>query len=315
MKRKILLALILCAISSWAQLLSPFTAAEGIRGAIHAMTQAGITALGVDAIYTTGDTSLLSALGSNAAQTLTLRFDFRSGTNTMWIYSTQGKTSSQRDTTILYAIIKVIGIYQAFPLFGIAGLDQLTRLRGEQLLPATFMNSNIMAQKISANPTFQSYRERYPRSILLGANLAAVRQTPTSPPQPLWSVMIGEGTMMQPSNVLNCFIPAADTHGIAQCFEVPFNSVASSAAADEWSIFPNPANDIVVVSIPEHAQLHHASIDIATLQGDILAHYTLSTIGAGNAITIPTSSMANGAYILRYRSPQAVRTFLLVVAR
>lgn len=315
MKRGIFPALILCAVSTWAQLLAPFTAAEGVREAMRAMSQAGITALGVDAIYTSGDTSLLSALGGPAGQTLTLRFDFQRGTNTMWLYSTQGKTSAQRDTTILYAVIKVVAIYQSFPLFGIPGLDQLAQLRGEQLLPATFMNSNVMAQKLWANATFQSYRALHPQSILLGANIASVRRTPTSSPQPLWSVMIGEGTLMQPTDVLNCFIPAADTSGTAQCFEVPFNSATSYAAIDEWSIFPNPANDIIALSIPERAQLHHATIDIATLQGDILAHYTLSTIGAGNAITIPTSSMANGAYILRYRSPQEVRTLLFMVAR
>lgn len=297
------------------QLLAPFTAADGVRTATQTAQQAGISSPGVDAIYTTGDTSLLSQVGGSIGSSLSLNFSFDRGTNTVWLYSVRGKTSTDRDTSVMYAVIKLVAIYQAFPLFGIAGLDQLEQMRGDVALPATFMNSDIMVQKLAADSVFRAFRQARPRSILLGASLASIRATPTSQPAPLWSVMIGEGTLMQPTPpTLNCFVDASDASGAARCFELPVTSVGSDAS-EAWTLLPNPASDVVAVRVPFEELLHGATIEICSLRGERLADYTISTISASNAITVPVSSLASGMYLLRYRSARTVRTLPLVIAR
>ncbi|GBD05400.1 hypothetical protein HRbin20_00983 [bacterium HR20] len=319
MKPQLVVALLSFVVhaSAWAQLLAPFTAAEGASAAIRTATQSGISNVATDAIYTTGDTSLLANLGGGIGSTVTLAFDFQRGTNTVWIYSISGKASSGTDTTLLYAVVKVVALYQAFPLFGVPGLDQLGQLRGEQALPASFMNSNIMVQKLAADSVFRTFRQLHPRSILLGASLASVRSSPTSSPQPLWSVQIGEGTLLRPTSaVLTCFVPATDTSGTARCIEVPLASAESSLFPSQLEIFPNPiSGDMAAVRLPVDALSSQATLRIYSLDGRTLAEYQLSNLAAGQAIAVPVSSLGAGIYMLHYRTAQTVRIAPLVVTR
>lgn len=303
--------------SSQAQLLAPFTAAEGMGTVIRTATQAGISNAAADAIYTTGDTSLLANLGSGIGRTITLAFDFQRGTNTLWLYSISGKTMGGTDTSLIYAAIKVVAIYQAFPLFGIPGLDQLGQLRGERSLPTTFMNSNVMVRKLAADSTFRTYRQHHPRAILHGASVASVRSSPASQPTPLWSVQIGEGTLLQPtSGVLTCFVPAADTSGVARCIEIPLASVEQDLSPSTMEIFPNPATgDMIALRVPIDALRAEASLRLCSLDGRTLAEYHLFHLAAGQAIAVPISSLAAGIYMLQYRAAEKVLLAPLVVTR
>jgi len=300
-----------------AQLLAPFTAAEGASAAIRTATQSGISNAATDAIYTTGDTSLLANLGGGIGSTVTLAFDFQRGTNTLWLYSISGKASNGADTTLIYAVVKVVALYQAFPLFGIPGFDRLGQLRGEQALPATFMNSNVMVRKLAADSTFQTFRQQHPRSILLGASLASVRPSPMSQPAPLWSVQIGEGTLVRPTSaVLTCFVPATDTSGTARCIEVPLASAETPVSPNRLDIFPNPASgDMVAIRLPIDALSSHATLRMCSLDGRALAEYHLSNLAAGQAIAVPISSLGAGMYMLHYRTTQTVLIAPVVVTR
>jgi len=315
MRTHVVLALALCTLGLRAQLLAPFTASDGISTVIRTATQAGITNAVTDAIYTSGDTSLLSNLGGAIGSAVTLSFDFQRGTNTLWLYSMRGKTNTGRDTTLIYAVIKLVALYQAFPLFGIPGLDMLGQLSGEQALPATFMNSNIMVRKLASDSTFLAYRQRYPRSILHGASLASVRTSPTSQPSPLWSVLIAEGSLFQPASpLLTCFVPADDTSGTARCITVPFSNTEQLTQPTHLELYPNPASDLVAVRLPYEALRNNAELAIYTCDGRCVLEYHLTNPAAGQAIAVPVSSLAQGFYMLVYRTANAVlRTPLAIV--
>jgi len=311
-----LMLLALCTASLWSQVLSPFTAAEGLGTAVQAATQSGITVDGADGIFTTGDTTLLAGMGGSIGQSLSLNFSFDRGTNTVWLYSVRGRTADLRDTVIFYAVVKLFIIYQAVPLFGFPGLDTLSQMRGEQALPATFMNSDVMVRKLAADSVFRSFRQRYAGSILLGASLTSVRRSQTTQPEPWWSVIIGQGTLNRPASAtLNCFVPASDTTGTAQCFEVPLGSVSDQPLLDQWTLAPNPATDVAILHVPRNALAPQAAIEICTSRGEVIASYRLANIGAGDAIALPVSSLANGVYLVRYHTSHTRQTLLLVVSR
>ncbi|MCX7929247.1 MAG: T9SS type A sorting domain-containing protein [Chlorobi bacterium] len=315
MKHVIAVLLSVSAVAVRSQFLAPFTAAEGMQSATQTAQQAGIVSAGIDAIYTTGDTSLLAQVGGSLGGALSLSFNFDRGTNTVWLYSVRGKTQNNRDTAIIYAVIKLVAFYQAFPMFGVPGLGQLEQMRGEAALPATFMNSNLMVRKLAEDSTFRAFRQNHPRAILLGASLASIRLSPTSQPAPVWSVLLGGGTLIEPTPpTLNCFVEAGDTSGTARCFEVPIASVTSGQEQD-WTLSPTPATDVVSVHVPFEELLYPATIEIRSLCGDLVMSHALTTISASNAISIPVSSLPSGMYLLRYRSKRTVRTLPLFVSR
>lgn len=317
MKARVLLFFLLCALPLWSQFLTPYTAAEGTRTAIQTATQSGLTNLGIDAIYTTADTSLLAGIGGGGVPALSLNFSFERGTNTIWLYSVRGRTADQRDTSIIYAIIKLFAVYQAFPLFGIPGLENLADMRGQTALPSTFMNSDVMVRKLAQDSVFRSYRQQHPRSILLGASLAVLqRGTVGSTPAPLWSVLIGEGSLAQPGQgTLTCFVPAADTTGTAQCIEVPLSSIAASASLDQWAFYPNPATDVIFIRPPAAALAAETTVDVCSVYGDVMASYRVYAPAAGNAIAVPVSSLASGVYMVRYRTAHVQHSQMLVISR
>lgn len=306
------LTLICVAVAAWSQqFLAPFTAADGAAAARRTAQQSGIAVEGISFIFTTADTSLLSAAGGSFGGALQLNFSFERGTNTLWLYTVRGRTSQQRDTSITYAVVKFVTLYQALPLIGVPGLPDT--LGASPVLPQTFMNSDVMVRKLAAEPTFQYYRSRHPASTLLAASLsvAALPNNPT--PVPLWSVLIGEGSLSMPRNPLTCFVLASDTTGTAQCFESPTSVPATDQTA--WSIFPNPASDLVLLRVPAAALSQSATVDVCTPDGSIAARYLLSNLGAGEAIAIPVSSLASGVYFVRYRSRSVQQTLPIVVSR
>ncbi len=316
MKTATLLFLAACIVPMQSQFLSPYTAAEGMRTAIQAASQSGITSAAVDGIFTSGDTSLLANWGGAIGQSLSLNFNFARGTNTVWLYSVSGQTADLRDTAIIYAVIKVFTIFQAFPLFGLPGLDQLSQMRGERALPEIFMNSDVMVSKLAADSVFRAYRQQHPTSILLGASLAAIRQSQGTQPAPWWSVIIGNGTLAQPGDgTLSCFVPATDTSGNAVCFQTPVASIHDQLPQDRITLYPNPAEQVAFLRLPPGAPASQVTIEVCTLHGDVVASYWLSALGAENAIALPISSLAAGAYLVRYRTPTTHQVLPLVIAR
>ncbi len=316
MRTVTLLVLIACVLPLRSQLLSPYTAAEGVQIALRTATQNGIVNARVDGIYTTGDTALLASLGGAIGQSLSLNFSFSQGTNTLWLYSVGGQTADLRDTAIIYAAVKIFTIFQAFPLFGIPGLGQLSQMRGESALPNTFMNSDVMVRKLAADSVFRAYRQQYPRSILLGASLASIRQFSATEPAPWWSVLIGEGSLAQPgAGALTCFVPATDTSGQAVCFAAPVSSTDDWQSHDQLSLYPNPADQVAFLRLPPGSPASHLTIEICTLRGDVVASYWFSALGADNAIALPVSSLASGAYLVRYRTPSSHQVLPLVISR
>ncbi|MCX7936465.1 MAG: T9SS type A sorting domain-containing protein [Bacteroidota bacterium] len=300
-------------LQGYCQILSPFTAAEGIRAVLRIAQQRGVNNPTITAIYTTGDTAVLSPLNSGPTTGISLAFDFQQGTNTVWVYAVQGKTSNQQDTVVMYATVKLWTLYQAFPLLGLPGFEQL---RGEFALPTSFMNSDVMVRKLAANAAFQSFRARYPQMSLFGATLTNVRPRPSDEPFPIWSVWVGQGTLTSPAGPsLQCIIPAADTSGIAECVEIPFSATPDVRGTADWAIEPNPAIDVVTIHVPERELLFHATVEICSMRGEVLARYPLSTVAPTNAIAIPVSSLASGTYMLCYHHSNGTRVFPLLVIR
>jgi len=172
-----------------------------------------------------------------------------------------------------------------------------------------------MVRKLASDSTFLAYRQRYPRSILHGASLASVRTSPTSQPSPLWSVLIAEGSLFQPASpLLTCFVPADDTSGTARCITVPFSNTEQLTQPTHLELYPNPASDLVAVRLPYEALRNNAVLAIYTCDGRCVLEYHLTNPAAGQAIAVPVSSLAQGFYMLVYRTANAVlRTPLAIV--
>ena len=87
----------------------------------------------------------------------------------------------------------------------------------------------------------------------------------------------------------------------------------SSKEVKSLTIFPNPAADVVTVSLP--LSLRAATFRIFDIQGDEIYSEKMVVPPPGNAINITTKDWTEGMYMLLLESQQDIYTQKLLIKR
>jgi Secretion system C-terminal sorting domain len=270
-----------------AQTFTPFKASEGKSTAVSSAKSGGFTGGVLTSIATLGDTTFFgSFLPANLKSAVNINMS--KGTAAFWGYRFAQRINNV-DSSGSYAVVK--------PLFFLAVPAPIPDLpdvpiRVDTALPATFMDSDIMLQKVAANPEYISYMQRFPKAKVQTAALGT--SLPNRPVQtPLWIVFVGQTVG---ETTLSCIIEAADNNGACTCRENAVSSVHEYSAESTAVIYPNPVTGTdIVVSFSPDASEQDVNIRVYSALGSELLNRTLQRRPAGR-VPLSIEGLVPGIY-------------------
>lgn len=270
-----------------AQTFTPFKASEGKSTAVSSAKSGGFTGGVLTSIATLGDTTFFgSFLPANLKSAVNINMS--KGTAAFWGYRFAQRINNI-DSTGSYAVVKPL-IFLAVP----APIPDLPNvpIRVDTALPATFMDSDVMLQKVSANPEYISYMQRYPKAKVQTAALGmSLRSSPVQ--TPLWIVFVGQTVG---ENTLSCIIEAANNNGACSCTENAVTSVHEFSTESSAIVYPNPVigSDFVIL-FPTDATEQIVTFRVYTALGSQIVSRSLLR-EPGGRVSISGEGLAPGVY-------------------
>lgn len=277
-----------------AQFVVPFTAQEGYTAAAKLPTN--IT-----------DLTFHSALTFHADATIIkLGMNLNTGKSEAWAYLFKAKSAGGKDTTFLYLMTKtILGTFTPVPIPSDISLpDSLL------LMPAitgTWLNSDKIAQKLNEDALVKEYRKKNPDSLY--AQSVGLLKTPLGEAQ--WIATFTD----EDTAPLTCIVDAAS--GVVLCAGLPTPVNESIyASLQQGSVWPLPARDMVFLQLAPALYSHNASLELFDAKGVAVrsfSHQLPSQVDA--PLPLSVEGLANGFYLLQYRSQDKVATFPVVISR
>jgi hypothetical protein len=270
-----------------AQTLTPFKASEGKSTAVSSAKSGGFTNGVLTSIATLGDTTFFgSFLPANLKSAVNINMS--KGTAAFWGYRFAQRINNV-DSSGSYAVVK--------PLFFLAVPAPIPDLPGvpiriDTALPSTFMDSDVMLQKVAANPEYISYMQRFPKAKVQTAALGM--SLPNRPVQtPLWIVFVGQTVG---ETTLSCIIEAANNNGACSCSENAVSSVQEYSHESSSRIYPNPVmgSDIVVSFSPDASE-QDMNIRVYTALGAQMYSLSLQR-RPGGSVPLNIEGLVPGVY-------------------
>lgn len=270
-----------------AQTLTPFKASEGKSTAVSSAKSGGFTNGVLTSIATLGDTTFFgSFLPANLKSAVNINMS--KGTAAFWGYRFAQRINNI-DSTGSYAVVRPL-FYLAVP----APIPDLPNvpIRVDTALPATFMDSDVMLQKVSANPEYISYMQRFPKAKVQTAALGmSLRSSPVQ--TPLWIVFVGQTVG---ETTLSCIIEAANNNGACSCTENAVTSVHEFSTESSAIVYPNPVKGSdFVVSFPTDATEQIVTFRVYTALGSQIVSRSLLR-EPGGRVSISGEGLAPGVY-------------------
>ncbi len=295
-------------ISLHAQFL-PFKASSGQNAALNASKKAGLANAKLTSIATLGDTTFFgSYLDPQVKSIVKFSFDPANGKSTFWGYRSHDIVNA-KDTSDAQVVLNVIINYQAIavPLPDIPSLP----IRLDSALPATYMDSDVMATKVSANPQYKSYMQDHPNAKYQAVSLG-MSKGGLVPEGPLWICFIGEKVT---ENSLQCYVPAGDNNGTAVCMQIAGSDVHDAELNDDaLRVVPSPARrDRARLHIPLSQYRAAFDLEIVDVFGAVRHQRHIDGIGGGVDLELDLSACNPGVYFARVGTQGNYRVLSFVV--
>jgi len=294
----------------FAQYTQAYKAKEGADEAIKLTQKNDSIANGkIKLIATIGDTTGFgSVIPDQFKGLININFDIDKGTNGIWLYNLAG-TKKGKDTSISYILVKVLLLgFQGFnlPLPSVPG----NPFTSDSALPATYMNSDIMAQKIKGNDTYIAFKTKNSDAKL---QLAALGVSPGNPfpAGPMWSAIFR--SKIDTNAQLACFVEAKDNNGQVSCINIGTTDIDYSKTENTITLSPNPTTSHSILHIPQDLYSPTISLQIYNSMGELVTTLPLTSAVAGADIVIPTHELSSGVYFIRYSNGTYNKVFRTIV--
>lgn len=278
----------------YAQFTVPFTAQEGYTAAAKLPTGVSDLSLHAATIFHVNATVL--ELGMNLS----------SGKSEAWAYLFRARNSAGKDTTLVYLMTKtILGTFTSIPLP--ADIDLPDSLSLMPAITGSWLNSDALATKLNANAMIQEYRQENPDSLY--AQSATLVSTPLE--QAYWIVTLTD----EDSAPLTCIADA--TTGVVECASLP-TSVGESlyASRQQGSVWPLPARDMVFLQLAPSLRSNNASLELFDTRGVKIRTFSHGLAAQlDEPVALSVEGLANGLYLLQYRSPEKAAIFPVVISR
>lgn len=250
-----------------------------------------------------GDSDLMmvgAVSGEYEGVPIKLEFDMRTGEASAWMYMFH---SSENDTNETYVVVKSIMGMQVIPVdVGNLGIS-LPFEPTESLDDVTWINSDELMDSIRTNRKFTDFMDVFPDvSWSMGALFMEPMQS-----KAVWAVIFKGDE----NHNLNCFVDAVT--GETECMSS--TDVEDVNISEELSVYPNPASDLAIVSIPVDYIDLNANIQVFDMRGNQLVSRSAFDINSSGQFAINVSNFASGVYNLLYTGNGKVFTAHFLVAR
>ena len=305
--KRLLLAAVLCilAVSSASaqfDLLSPFAPKDCFSAARTAAGGAAANARLVSLI------SIGIPVGvDSTAPPIDLSMNPKDGKARLWVYAF---IAGATDSVVTVPMVRlIIACQDARTLLGGGGQEPDIPVDGIGTipLPANYIEGSGLATRLGANAEYQQFRTAYPDST---PSLVVLTTSPEEafgfPAQtPFWLINwapFGEGPEADTTAVpFVCLVHA--TTGETICGADIFTSVLE-VEDGHVMLAPNPSVDHTTISLPASWLGTVVNVDAVSASGQIVQLASAMQV-ASPLITVPTTSLATGAYMLRVHSPNA----------
>ncbi len=298
----LLIILLATVVSAEAQ---PFKAKAGFDVALEKVKEADTDTNG-DPVPAIEDPELVGVgtIEGNI-QAIPIDFNFETGEATVWAYIFRSKSNPQ--------ILRAIGVLRiliftpisiAYNEFDILPFDPENIVDTEDWK----IDSDVMVENLASEPLFKSFSESSNGIVLNGCLLYTNFNNPLLEfGVPFWSLFIGN----EKQENIACFVNAIT--GDAICESIA-NSVGEFSDAG-IRLFPNPANQIAYLTIPDELLSVNSSLAVYDIYGNEVFSFD-SIVQKGNSnIAIPVSQVASGTYIIKYFDGGSVYTGKIVVGK
>lgn len=285
-----LCAFVLLSIIYSAESQTAFKAKDGLATATTEATKA----LGDPELFFLG-----TITGQIQGVPITISYDMKKGTSNIWAYMFRSK--SKPDSTKLYAVMKIIIVYQAIEVPASSISDKLPFTPTTSLGGVSWMDSDKLSTNISSNTDYIDFVKNNSDANL---QLAGLGMEPTSG-MPYW------GAVFQAAKgSLNCIVEAVT--GLTQC-------MAGINAVDDISlsksvVFPNPASSYVKLNLGNEAS-NYSKVELVNSYGAVINSFSSSIIDANNTITLGVNELSVGLYYFRLSGNHGCSTYPFVINR
>lgn len=282
MKKAVLIFVAIFMVSgfvSQAQLLKKINAKDGYSAALEFVkTNKAMTSPKLQFLGTFNET-----MDYNGLQ-IQIEFDLSNGTATGWGYFFIDTDDTTKKSAV-FVLKPVFGNPLTLDLPGDV-LDgfQLEIVEGNYLDNYEWMDSPDMLNKLKENTDFKSFLDENQPFDQLFAVLSVLINPLTNEIDPLWAVSLVKGEMMR-----NCAVQAVS--GLVFCSPI-MTSITNNLDTD-LEVFPNPANDFVVINSPADNV-----IDAHAIVYDLYGRKVLNVSLLPGTNQINVSSLTAGVYMI-----------------
>lgn len=210
----------------------------------------------IAAILTVGATVPIGEL------TIDIALDLNNGTSPLWIYAV---TSESLDTIVIVPMFRLLGVCNVTPIDGIENIGTELGLSTAGL-PASYNQGKPLMDLFKADASYQAFVSANPDSVPSFAALGSVETSLGEFPanSPFWILQWGTTE----ETAFTCVSHAVT--GETLCINEDPTSVSQDARSRGFHAAPNPAQDVLVLTLPESWVGTSVSIDAVSTAGQIM---------------------------------------------
>ncbi len=282
--------------SAYAQ--QQFKAKDGISASTKAASDAGLKSPELVLIATSSEQ--FEGLPIN------ISFDISKGTASAWLYLY--RSAVDVDSVKLIAVTKILNNYIPLPL-PISGAGNLFPFRMDTTLNnAKWFDSDVMAQKIRENSTFQDFSSSNKDYKL---TLAYISINPIPEPielkdKAIWGIMFNST-----GGRLSCLVHGETGEVFCQQFTTDVNSEITQSV----KILNNPTVNDLFVQIPVEYQDDKSNFLIYSSNGSLIKKFSYPNAGVSDLIYIPLNNLESGVYFLNYFNSNQVFNLPFIILK
>lgn len=273
----------------------PFTAKEGVKKALEVAADDTFTDPYITGIGTaTMDYSVFS-----------LEYNYESGENIAWLYFLQSDANQGERKNILLIRTALGFINFDLPDNEIPDLP----IMPDTKLPDEYMDSDETTAILKKNDNFKKYMDDEDFIVTVaGLTKSSIPTQWTEANKAYWGLMteLGEG-------VMPCFIENETKE--CTCFDFIDISVDERYQNIEFSAYPNPASDFIIIKIPFDIQSEDIYLTISDLEGNFMHVQELENYIADTEISLNTNNLSSGEYFITIYTKDFYKTTAFTIVR
>jgi len=281
--KNILLLIFLAIIISTSSAQQQFKAKDGIAASTKSAADGGLKSPELVLIATSSEQ--LEGLP------VTISFDMAKGTANAWLYLY--RSAVDVDSLKLFAVTKILNTYIPLPI-PISNPGNLFPFRMDTTLNnATWFDSDIMAQKIRDNSTFQDFSTNNKDYKLM---LAYISINPLPEPAELMNKAIWGIIFNSSGGRLSCLVNGET--GEVYCQQFPTSVI--SEELNSIRLLNNPVSDILYLRVPVEYQNERSQFLIYTSNGSLIKKFINPNPKVSDLIYLPINNLESGVYFLNF---------------